>query len=298
MFTYALQTCRLLNLASRTRDVDVTKQLEWEAQSASFKPPQPSTKKDSSLEPFPEYSELNYEGALFTHCVKHCQQIVCSHVYRRSERPLPPPECICETQTVVATKPLDTVSKWSIEKMTIEDLQDARQALKSRDKDETINICYASTKALLRHLRAAGVIDLQVYLLRSEDFRKLRLKEGLTHTAAAKDASKLIKNIFTYFHLSFKDAPNERKVVTIKQLELELMACLRWDVLAFLCQWVWKGRKLRRTGWSSLKDAIEKNKGVHALWEEAEICVQDVIAVCVWWDEQRGWKEKRDICSD
>ncbi|KAF1916497.1 hypothetical protein BDU57DRAFT_538797 [Ampelomyces quisqualis] len=227
----------------------------------------------AEMMPFPD---LEPRGESEAHCSTHCFHLSCKKTRvinknRRIQR-----ECTC-----AGTKDRD--QGFDVESVAHVTLRAAKSAYRSVEHGREVTISLPAALALVQRLRSKGELDIWHFLLASPSYTKTTIHTAKRYASAAKDANSCVLYGFEdTLTVMLRGALNESRVMTVKELEAMLMACMRWDCQEWVKKWVWK--KGAKGNLQEMRKETEGNEGLRVLIQKAEECVKDVVGALVWWE--------------
>jgi hypothetical protein len=251
---------------------------------------------ETKTEPFPDFvddcceqiEDIDAHNAYLSHCIIHCDHYVCRHIRRIDQKQNVSRESRCfpiaeePLMEVEANEPAKRLQE-RIAKLLRADVREVEEMYKKTDK---IKVDLKTATALVERLKFMNILDIRRHLLASVHYTPTLLYNSKRFATAALRTSTIIDGISNYITRSLSTLPSQTRSVSLADLELEMINLVRWNVIDWMCEWVWapKEDRKRRGNPTTLKVAMEEEKGVKVLWELVKDRISVVVAVLAWWD--------------
>jgi hypothetical protein len=232
---------------------------------------------NKEIEASPPFVSIQIKDSDFeTHCTRHCKHIVCAQTDYFDKKSGIKHICTCVPRPASHTD----ISLAQL------DISTAKRSYQDAPRDKKIVICLSVALEIIKHLRNKGELDLWHFLLKSPLYTKSTISKPTQHAAAAKSANYMVVGGIDCTLATMLYLPNSGScVISVRELDDVLEACLRWDCLFWMQRWI--GDEGRELTLNSLNAEIETNRGLEVLVEKAREYMKDVVGALVWWDAER-----------
>jgi hypothetical protein len=215
-------------------------------------------------------------SAFETHCNRHCKHIVCAQTVYFDKKSGIKHICTCVPRR--ASPPDISLAQL--------DIHTAKRSYRDAPRDKKIVICLSAALEIIKHLRNKGELDLWHFLLKSPLYTKSTISKPTRHATAAKSANYMVVEGIDCTLATMLYSPNSDScVISVRELDDMLEACLRWDCLSWMQRWI--GGEDRKFSLKWLYAEMETNEGLEVLVEKAREYVKDIVGALVWWDGER-----------